>query len=446
MRRFTPLLLFVLAACSAGGARLGSLPATSTSMAQGVHSDHQTAASRLKHVVIIIQENRSMDNMFNGFCVPGTGKCADTVTTDPVTGTPLVQQSMAAPFTPSHVHDQFVTQYDNGKMDGWAGSTINCKKHHTCDYTVFDYVPSSETQLYQDMATYDGVMADETHETPMGPSYPAHLYAIAGQSGGYDTDHLAMENGYGDCGTKADVAEQIDMTTAYPGVEGDKTVPCKDFPTIFDLLTAAGHTWRYYSNKQASFWSATQSIQHLYNSPNLIVPSTKFLTDLASGSFADVTYIMPPTPGQSDHPLEVKDPQAGPEWVTSVVNAIGQSPYWDHTAIVVYWDDWGGFYDHVLPKFAFDPFLTSGNDPFEYGFRVPMIVISPYAKLGTIDNTERTTVGTLRLIEAVFGLPSLGTTDLQEPDALDATMDYKKRPRAFVPITGSGAHPYRQPR
>jgi phospholipase C len=392
----------------------------------------------LKHIIVVIQENRTVDNLFNGFCI-NSSICANTVAVDPVTNTVLQPASLAAPFDPSHSHDQFVLQYDNGLMDGFPKSKVGCEKHK-CGQTVFVYVPASENAIYRQLATVDGELSDMTFEAPEGPSFPAHLYAIAGQSGGYDDDHEAIDSGTGNCASSKTTAHQIDMTTPFPGKPGPRVIPCKDFSTIFDLLAANKHSWRYYSNNPSSFQSPTQVIHHLYNSPNFITPSTKFLTDIGSGNLADVTFVMPWNESVSDHPGKVpaSNPLAGPQWIAQVMNAVGSTPFWSNTAIVIWWDDWGGLYDHVVP-----PKSPVSPDPFEYSFRVPLLVASPYARIGQIDHTPRTFVSALRLIEETFNLPSLGTIDQYEPDGLDSMFDFTKPPTPYTPLGGSMAQPFR---
>jgi phospholipase C len=412
---------------SSGGMRVAPPPTLTPSP---MPTASQSPAKYLKHVVIVIQENRTIDNLFNGFCL-ANGDCADTVTADPVTHTTLVPESLAAPYSPYHGHDQFVLQYDYGKMDGFKNTDLLCENgREPCPFTAFAYVPRVQTERYRKMATVDGVLSDRTFETSQGPSYPAHLYAIAGQSGGYDSDHLALISGTGDCDSTEDQASQILMTSPFPGKHGPNTEPCKDFPTIFDAVAKAGHTWRYYSypDLASEIRSPTQSIHHLYNSPYFVTPSTRFFDDVAHRRLADVAYIISPH-GADDHPLGVTDPQAGPRWVSSIVDAIGESPYWNDTAVVIWWDDWGGWFDHVVP-----PVSPVRPDPFEYGFRVPLIVVSAYARVGTVDHTTRTFVSALRLIEETFGLPSLGTTDQYEPDGLDSMFDFARRPIRFTPI------------
>jgi phospholipase C len=397
----------------------------------------KTASTQLTNIVVLIQENRTTDNLYNGFCVNAT-ICADTVTVDPYTNTPLTQTSLAAPFDPPHAHSTFVTEVSNG-MTGFQKIKIKCKGS-LCPPNVYVYAPATETAIYRQMATFDGELSDETFQTDSGPSFPSHLYAIGGQSGGYDDDHWAIDSGSGNCATTEKKSTQIDMTTPFPGQQGNKTVPCKDFETIFDLLANAGKTWRYYSDSASGFFSATQAIQHLYGSPNFVVGSTKFLKDASKHKLADVSFVIPPSEKESDHPGNVPsdNPEAGPQWIASVVNAIGESKYWNSTAIVIWWDDWGGLYDHVMP-----PVSPVNPDPFEYGFRVPLVVLSPYAIVGSIDHTPRTFVSALRLIEETYNLPSLGTTDQYEPDGLDSMFNYNQAPTPFTPLGGSNARSIR---
>jgi phospholipase C len=392
-------------------------------------------AGVIKHIVVIIQENRSVDNLFNGFCATATN-CANTVTADPVSGTPLVSESLAAPFDPFHSHAEFVLQYDGGLMDGFTKSHITCKAGtKPCPYTAFDYVPAAETAIYRQLATVEGELSDETFQTNNGPSFPAHYYAIAGQSGGNDADEEAVDGGSGTCGTTKTVPTIL-FNSPYPGKPGKQVLPCLDFPTIFDLLTTAGHSWTYYANLNSNFFSPTQSIKHLYGSPNY-VSSTHFPIDVKANRLADVAFVIAPTAKYSDHPGEVPVASGGPEWVASIVNAVGESKYWNNTAIVIWWDDWGGFFDHVSP---IPPPLQI--DPINYGFRVPLIVSSPYAIVGNIDHRQRSFASALRLIEETFTLPSLNTMDQYEPDGLDSMFNFSQKPTPFTPLGGSNSRPY----
>jgi phospholipase C len=142
-----------------------------------------------------------------------------------------------------------------------------------------------------------------------------------------------------------------------------------------DLLDAKGISWRYYApgaGDEFSILSAFQAIRHIRFGPDwashVITPESTVLTDIQNGQLAQVTWIVPAL-ARSDHPHSASN--EGPDWVGSIVNAIGASKYWNSTAIFVSWDDWGGWYDHVPPPQV---------DAMGLGFRVPFIVVSPYAR------------------------------------------------------------------
>jgi phospholipase C len=296
--------------------------------------------------------------------------------------------------------------------------------------------------IYWNLASEDGVFSDMNFQTDQTGSFPSHLYAIGAQSGGYyDPNHYAIDSGSGSCGAEKTV-DTINMTLPYPGKAGAQTVSCSDFQTVLDLAAKKSLTWRYYSNVKAGFFSAPQAIQHLYNSPNFITPSSRFLNDVAGGTLANITYVIPTSYEDSDHPGTVVHAEDGPNWVASVVNAIGETPFWNTTTIVIWWDDWGGFFDHVAPpRPDGEPTWMGKPDPFEYSFRVPMIIVSPFAKVGTIDHTTRSFVSAIKFAEKVFALGGLGAEDKYEP-GLDNALNFKLKPRPYVPVGGSAALPF----
>ena len=134
---------------------------------------------------------------------------------------------------------------------------------------------------------------------------------------------------------------------------------------------------------------------------NVIIPNTQVLTDIANGQLASVSWVIPR--GQaSDHP-GISD-GSGPSWVASVVNAIGNSQYWSNTAIVITWDDWGGWHDYVSPTLTGGPGIINS---YEHGFRVPLIVVSPYAKPAYIFHQVKDFGSILKFIEGTFSLPNI---------------------------------------
>jgi len=187
--------------------------------------------------------------------------------------------------------------------------------------------------------------------------------------------------------------------------------PCFEHPVLMDLLKQAGHTWTYYTLRTGSIWTGPNAIRHLTQGDDwthVVVPPSRILADIAAGRLTDVAWVIPPA-GASDHALEDKKGD-GPSWVASVVNAIGESAYWNDTAIFVTWDDWGGWYDHVAPPI---------HSSYESGFRVPLIVVSPYAKKGYVSHVTHSFGSILKFIEEAFDLPSLGYEDARSDDLAD---------------------------
>ncbi len=160
------------------------------------------------------------------------------------------------------------------------------------------------------------------------------------------------------------------------------------------------------------------------------MPETNIFNDISKGTLPSMSWVIPDAVN-SDHPGYGSD--TGPSWIASVVNAIGESSYWDSTAIVVVWDDWGGFYDPVRP-----PKLDDQGGP---GFRVGAIVISPYVPQGEISNTVYEFGSIVRFIEDTWNLGHLGTTDETARSIADM-FDFSQSPRSFTKITSSYSRAY----
>lgn len=367
----------------------------------------------IQHVIVIMQENRSFDNLFHGF--PG----ADSAHSGLSEGVeiPLSPILLTDPHDLGHSHPDWWKDWDHGKLDGFA------RPGSAAPYIAYSYVRESETQPYWTLAK-QYTLGDRMFQSNTGPSFVAHQYMIAGQSGGVD------ENPDGTWGCDAAAGTTAAMIgpdgTDLPGV-----YPCFDYKTMADLLDARGVSWRYYAPPTTDGYftlSAFQAIRHIrYSSDwgsHVISPQTEVLKDISNGSLAQVTWIVPDL-NHSDHPASGSS--EGPDWVASIVNAVGQSQFWDSTVIFIAWDDWGGWYDHVAPPSV---------DKMGLGFRVPLLVVSPYAKHGYISHQAHEASGFLTYIEETFGLPSLGTRDATANDFSDC-FDYSQKPSAFVSIRTS---------
>jgi len=406
-----------LAGCGGGGA---SAPPP---VRAAVIPNAPLGAGVIKHVVVIVQENRSFDNLFNGF--PG----ADTVQsahTHDGTSIALKPQPLENGIDYGHFHTSFNAAYDGGRMDGFdlegEYGSVNGLYAPTKSVSTgpYSYVPQVEVQPYWTLAQ-NYTLADRMFESNSGPSFPAHQYLIAGQSAGTDE----VPNGAWGCDAAAGTTVPILQPN---GVETTGPFPCFTYTTLADEMDASNVTWHYYAplvGVPGFIWSGFNAVRQIRFGPDwaakVINPETTVLNDVSVGNLASVTWVVP-NQTNSDHPLGASS--TGPQWVASVVNAIGSSSAWNSTAIFVLWDDWGGFYDHVAPPSV---------DYMGLGLRVPLIVVSPYAKHGYVSHVTHEFGSILKFTEEIFGLPSLGTRDAISDDLSDC-FDFTQAPSAYKPF------------
>jgi phospholipase C len=391
--------------CSGPGGTSG--PATATV------SVVPTASQLIKHIVIIVQENRSPDNLFHG--LPGADIANSGLNSAGQVIT-LQQTNLAITYDLGHTHQSFEDLYDNGAMDGADKIACIPQSGTVCPSNPqFMYVDPAQVAPYFQLAE-QYTFGDRMFQSNQGPSFPAHQFLIAGTSapsvGGIYGDYFVAENPVPlnptGCALAPDTATValIDPT----GVESASIYPCFDHPTLIDSLDNAGISWRYYAPTAGSIWTAPNAIEHLRNGPawnNVIIPQSQVLTDITDGNLAQVAWVIPDGK-ESDH-ASITD-GTGPSWVASVVNAIGNSPYWSDTAIIITWDDWGGWYDHVAPSIY---------NSYEYGLRVPLIIVSPFAKKGYVSHVTHDFGSILQFVEEVFTLPSLGYADARADNLAD---------------------------
>jgi len=385
------------------------------------------SAHPIDHVVIIIQENRTPDYLFQG--IPGADIAQYAVDSrgDRVALRPV---SLGAHYSLKHYHDAFLRDYDNGKMDGFDAG-LPQSKH----LEPFGYAPDSEAQPYHDMAK-EYVFADRMFQSNQGPSFSAHLYLVSGTATDQSLpDYRVRDNPFdrhtghaapGGCDSPSQIAVTTINTT--DGASGPTPFPCFDHAVLTDFLNAKSVSWRYYQEELGpGLWHPFDGIEHVRYSKqyeNVVTPSTQVLTDIRQGRLAGLTWIAP-ADQWSDH-CGKHGTDKGPSWVAAIVNEIGKSKFWSSTAIFVVWDDWGGWYDHVPPPI---------DNAYELGFRVPLIVISPYAKRAHVSKVQHEFGSLLAFSEEAFGIPkgALKTTDERADDLHDA-FDFSQKPRKFVPI------------
>jgi phospholipase C len=403
----------------------------------GAQTVNLTATAVIQRVVVIFQENRTPDNLFQdpvligrGADIAGSGlnSLGQTIQLAPMDlGT---AGSIPQNYDLSHTNAAFVAMYDGGKMDG--ADLINCGPTANCPANPqYKYVMPSDVQPYFALAE-QYTFGDRMFQTNQGPSFPAHQFIISGTSAPTATSPLfASENtSEAPAGCIAPATETVTMIDA-AGSETSQPpqYPCFDHPTLTDLLEAAGLTWRYYAPTAGSIWTGPDAINHICQpqtvngtltctgpdwNNNVIIPEWQVLEDIANHQLPQVSWVIP----DGEHSDHAKgNDGTGPAWVASIVNSIGNSEYWANTAIIITWDDWGGWYDHVAPKVVNDG--VSWGSGYVYGFRVPLIVVSPYAKASYISHTTHDFGSILKFIETTFNLPSLGYADAPADDLSD---------------------------
>jgi phospholipase C len=387
-----------------------------------------SGAGKITHIVYIVQENRSFDNLFQGY--PG----ADTVASgkDSKGKTiPLTPVSLALKYEIDHsAQAMFAACHGAGKLPGTQCRMDGFNREGTfyappsLKHPQYVYVPHSESKPYFEMA-HEWVLADHMFQSQLDDSFVAHQYIIAAQAqSAVDLPFSQWGCGY----------QGIDFvqTLTQKRTLGQDEPPCFDYLTLGDELDRAGLSWRFYTSKYGTpssdggaFWSSYQAVKHIYYGrdwrKDVIAPQQRFLLDVPAGKLANFTWITPEC-FDSDHTN--CGGGDGPSWVAAVVNTIGKSKFWNSTAIFVQWDDWGGLYDHVPPPFE-------GYDGL--GFRVPLLVISPYARRGYIAKTQYETASVLRFAEDLFGLGRLAAADQRAASPVDC-FDFSQSPRKFVKI------------
>lgn len=345
---FLPLLLLLL------------VPATQPFLAAPKTA---AEANPIQHVVVIVQENHTFDNYFGTF--PGVSG----VQNDPPGVNPF---HLSGPIlNMCHSVDCARVAYDGGKMDGFLKAEGSNE--------TFGYYDQRDIPYYWGLAE-NYTLFDNYFTSMMGPSLPNHLYLVAAQDAG--------------------IAES-----------GDRQQANLNISTIANELEAANDSWAYYSPYTAGNENALGLVSSIAANATMMAnlkPTQGFLTDLQAGKMAEVSYVMGNNTQNEHPPFSV---QSGEQWVESIVGAIQSSPYWGSTVILITWDDYGGWYDHVVPPQV---------DKYGLGFRVPLLVVSPFAKHGYVDHTLADHASILKFMERVFGLPPVTQRDAGASDLMDA--------------------------
>lgn len=365
----------------------------------------------IKHVVFIIKENRSFDHYFGKF---PNADGATNGTTSNGTVIPLQPMYDQAPHDTGHDWWSAVVAIDNGKMDRFdltPGGNTNG------DFLAYSQMSETDIPRYWKYAQ-NFALSDRMFSSTIGPSLPNHMYAIAGTAVGV-ISVPAKEGKDHSWGCDTDLKN---MTVLVMNQNGDITpeFPCFNFETLGDIMDEHNISWKYYApsrGEQGYEFSVYNNVQHIRFGSDWkthVVPQKGFEADAIAGNLPAVSWLV--DGAANEHPLY--STCYGENWTVRKINAIMQGPDWSSTAIFLVWDDFGGFYDHVAPPY---------QDYLGLGPRVPLLIISPYAKPGYISHTVYEFGTVLKFIEETFNLPSLGTRDQTSNDPMDS-FDFGQTP------------------
>lgn len=445
-----------------------------------------------QHIVVMVQENRTPDNLFQGLCIPpygSEGACGTTPSQYDIqsygfdvngTRVPLSPVPLGNAYDPWHDHAGFEAMCNPNPTTYFPCnrntrlSTSGCLPYpnNNCPFEYVDPIATPSVYSYLYIAQNFG-WANRMFQTNQGSSAPAHQFLFGGTSASSaaadanatfidETDGLgclaALNAGY----------KLIDPAHApfrVSLVNNPLGTLCYTHETMATLLENSQHTWRYYtigdtwSNVSYSIWTAPNAIQQICqpNSTftqctgedwikNVDLNPSDVLTDLQNCKLKNMVWVIP-TGQNSDHPSPNYPYDGGPAWVANVINGVTRSPctdnvdqvqvpYWADTAIIVTWDDWGGFYDHVLPPFLSAP--KQGQGDYQMGFRVPLLFVSAYTN-HIVDSVNQYDFGSiLRFSEQNFGISEglLGFADQRSATDLTAFYDFSLPATKFlIPTT-----------
>ncbi len=366
------------------------------------------AAAKIKHVFVLMQENHTFDNYFGTF--PGAdgvlGECGVPANpADP--SSPLVKPFHLSQLRTPDLHHGEVTSraaFDNGKMDGFIKAQVNRKLPGNL---ALGYYDGRDLPFYWDLARRF-VLADRFFSSAQGGSSINHQYWVSGRSSGQ--------------------ADSIPKT----GI---------DLLTIFDRLEAAHVGWKFYVKNYTPNLNFRNQLPNdprdaqlawvpLLTMPRFIDDPARrarladladLYVDLAKGDAPAVSYII--QGGTSEHPPgQIVNGEIA---TVAIISAIMRSPLWESSAIILTWDDWGGWFDHVAPPQV---------DRDGYGFRVPALIISPYARRGLIFHETADFTSILKFIERLHGLAPLTARDEQANDLMTAFDFLQPARQAAIPV------------
>jgi phospholipase C len=399
-----------------------------------------TASRRIRHVVIVYQENHSFDNLLGLFCVQHSGRHCNGVTHGRISSGRRIRLRRGPDIPPKVLHrpsDQ-LKAINGGRMNGF-NLIPGCDR--TLNYRCYAQYERSDIPALWELAR-EYVIASRTFEEDPVTSWGSHLeLASANLDGfvGYNPGGVpAGRYGWG-CDShgvapwESPTGEVSKQPSCIPKPNGNgpfRPSPVQWVPTIMDRVHRAGLSWRIFAadgpfTKQDGVgyaWAVCPSFADCLYTParRHLVPYGNILRAGKAGGLPNFSIVIPPTKLSQHNGDSMR---AGDKWIASVVNAIGRGPDWKSTTIFITYDDCGCFYDHVAP-------------PPGRGIRVPMVIVSPYAKAFHTDSNTATYASMLAYTEHVFGLRPLSPDDANAYD-YHRSFNYDRPPRRYQPVASA---------
>ena len=400
----------------------------------------------IEHVVFMVKENRSFDHYFgkypgvDGATEGGTMNCS---TLDGAETVPLTAAPQIIPHDLGHAFYPGLLSINGGEMNGFNCVSLG---EDMTGYSQYDRDSLPAYYSYADRF----VVADHFFTSMYGPTFPEHLYTVAAQSYGIVDNKTTTDTEGNYCDDPLEYTQRFpieDLTdadikrimalekniTADPGqllkiaAYWEQTRTCINIPVLPDELEEAGISWKYYANADA-WMNALQA-----DAARAVRPTcgrrcsrpTRSCTDVKNGDLPEVSWLIPPEGAPNEHPGSGTTVCEGQNWTIEYLNTLMRSDAWESTAVVIVWDDFGGFYDHVVPPHY---------DIMGLGPRTPALIISPWTRQGdnpeggAIDSTVYEFSSVLKFIEDLHGLDPMTERDAQA-DPLSGAFDFTQEPR-----------------
>ena len=416
-------------ACGSSSSGPGS-PASDAGAGDGQADGAVNYTTPLRHVIVIVKENHTFDNYFGSFpgaegtttCKTSTGNIACPRATD------ITTRDLC------HAHSCALTEWDNGQMDGWDTGDVENTAHDTLDYAQYQEADIPNYWKYARTFT----LGDHFFANVLGPSFPGHTFLLAAQAGwAYDNPPQTAQHPYWGC--------DQEPTTVVPTLQNGTCTeadvfPCFKIPSIPDVLPT-GVDWKFYGTApgvMAEPFSLFDAVDSIRNGPSWttnVVDTPQFDTDVKNGTLPAVTWLVNED-AFNEHPGGTSVCR-GENWTVQRINEVMNSDYWNDTAIFFTMDDFGGWYDHVAPPRQYG---CDAAHPYGLGFRLPLLVISPYAKPGFVFQEQSEQASIPRFIEKAFGATkTLSDLDPAAQDGaandLMGAFDFTQTPLASLPLT-----------